>query len=34
MRLRELARSQEDVPVAELADDLQELLGLLGGRRR
>jgi hypothetical protein len=34
MRLRELAQSQEDVPVEELADDLHNLLNLLGGRRR
>ena len=33
-RLRELARSQEDVPIEELTDDLNELLDLLGGRRR
>jgi hypothetical protein len=34
MRLRELAQSQEDVPVEELADDLRNLLNLLSSRRR
>ncbi|HZA23714.1 MAG TPA: hypothetical protein VFA32_14135 [Dehalococcoidia bacterium] len=34
MRIKELAQSQEDAPVEELADDLHDLLNLLGRQRR